>query len=70
MFNRRERAPGDRRGWAKRLSAMVAGVGGVGGGLARASARRAEPPGSGNSPPPVVLSEVMVCERDRSLSTG
>jgi hypothetical protein len=33
MFKRRKRAPGDRRGWWKRLSAMVAGVGGVVGGL-------------------------------------
>jgi hypothetical protein len=33
MFKRRKRAPGDRQGWAKRLTAMVAGVGGVAGGL-------------------------------------
>jgi hypothetical protein len=28
MFKRRKRAPGERQGWAKRLSAMVAGVAG------------------------------------------
>jgi hypothetical protein len=33
MIKRRKRAPSDRRGWAKRLSAMIAGVGGVAGGL-------------------------------------
>ncbi len=33
MFKRRKRAPGDRPGGGKRLSAMVAGIGGVVGGL-------------------------------------
>ena len=33
MFKRRERAPSDRRGWAKPLSAIVAGLGGVAGSL-------------------------------------
>ncbi len=33
MFKRRKRAPGERLGWRKRLSAIVAGVGGVAGGL-------------------------------------
>jgi hypothetical protein len=33
MIKRRKRAPSDRQGWAKRLSAMIAGVGGVAGGL-------------------------------------
>jgi hypothetical protein len=33
MFKRRKRAPGERLGWGKRLSAVVAGIGGVVGGL-------------------------------------
>ncbi len=33
MFKRRKSAPGDRQGWAKGLSAIVAGLGGVVGGL-------------------------------------
>jgi hypothetical protein len=33
MFKRRKRAPSDRRGWAKPLSAIVAGLGGVAGSL-------------------------------------
>jgi LPXTG-motif cell wall-anchored protein len=33
MFKRRKRAPGAERNWAKRLSAMIAGIGGLAGGL-------------------------------------
>jgi hypothetical protein len=33
MIKRRKRAPGGRQGWAKRLAAMIAGIGGVAGGL-------------------------------------
>jgi hypothetical protein len=33
MFKHRKRAPGDRPGWRKRFSALVAAVGGVVGGL-------------------------------------
>jgi len=33
MFKRRKGAPGERASWAKRLSAILAGLGGVAGGL-------------------------------------